>query len=145
MFQVFYLRLTVKQSATDPAGGAEVMSIEEELKVVVREPSEQEEQLGLEEEEMVGEQSELGGEQEEMELEVVMGRQSERMVVVEVKRETLSQDKEQWGQQEVLDCPTPSDSFLVAAEEVTRDTPRIYQDLRHNPHLSGLLLRRSYF
>jgi hypothetical protein len=30
------------------------MSIEEELKVVVREPSEQEEQLGLEEEEMVG-------------------------------------------------------------------------------------------
>ena len=54
MFQVFRLRLTVKQSATDPAGGAEVMSIEEELKVVVREPSEQEEQLGLEEEEMVG-------------------------------------------------------------------------------------------
>ena len=34
------------------------MSIEEELKVVVREPSEQEEQLGLEEE-MVGERSEL--------------------------------------------------------------------------------------
>ena len=59
MFQVFHLRLTVKQSATDPAGGAEVMSIEEELKVVVREPSEQEEQLGLEEEEMVGERSEL--------------------------------------------------------------------------------------
>ena len=53
MFQVFHLRLTVKQSATEPAGGAEVMSIEEELKVVVREPSEQEEQLGLEEEEMV--------------------------------------------------------------------------------------------
>ena len=102
MFQVFHLRLTVKQSATEPAGGAEVMSIEEELKVVVREPSEQEEQLGLEEEEMVGEQSELGGEQEEMELEVVMGRQSERMVVIEVKRETLSQDKEQWGQQEVV-------------------------------------------
>ena len=59
MFQVFHLRLTVKQSATEPAGGAEVMSIEEELKVVVREPSEQEEQLGLEEEEMVGERSEL--------------------------------------------------------------------------------------
>ena len=31
--------------------------IEEKKKVVVREPSEQEEQLGLEEEEMVGEQS----------------------------------------------------------------------------------------
>ena len=31
-------------------------------------------------------------------MEVVMGRQSERMVVIEVKRETLSQDKEQWGQ-----------------------------------------------
>ena len=30
-----------------------------ELKVVVREPSEQEEQLGLDEEEMVGERSEL--------------------------------------------------------------------------------------
>ena len=30
-----------------------------ELKVVVREPSEQEKQLGLEEEEMVGERSEL--------------------------------------------------------------------------------------
>ena len=37
----------------------DVMSIEEELKVVVREPSEQEEQLGLEEEEMVGGQSDL--------------------------------------------------------------------------------------
>ena len=38
------------------------------------------------------------GEQEEMaELEVVMLRQSEGMVVIEVKRETLSQDKEQWG------------------------------------------------
>ena len=59
MFQVFHLRLTVKQSATEPVGGAEVMSIEEELKVVVREPSEQEEQLGLEEEEMVGGQSDL--------------------------------------------------------------------------------------
>ena len=56
---MFHLRLTVKQSATEPAGGAEVMSIEEELKVVVREPSEQEEQLGLEEEEIVGERSEL--------------------------------------------------------------------------------------
>ena len=58
---MFHLRLTVKQSATEPAGGAEVMSIEEELKVVVREPSEQEEQLGLEEEEMVvvGGQSDL--------------------------------------------------------------------------------------
>ena len=54
MFQVFHLRLTVKQSATEPAGGTEVMLIEEELKVVVREPSEQEEELGLEEEEMVG-------------------------------------------------------------------------------------------
>ena len=32
-----------------------------------------------------------------VELEVVMGRQSDRMVVIEVKRETLSQDKEQWG------------------------------------------------
>ena len=30
-----------------------------------------------------------------------MGRQSERMVVIKVKRETLSQDKEQWVQQEV--------------------------------------------
>ena len=59
MFQVFHLRLTVKQSATEPAGGADVMSIEEELKVVVREPSEQEEQLGLEEEEILGERSEL--------------------------------------------------------------------------------------
>ena len=36
-----------------------------------------------------------------MELGVVMGRQSERMVVIEVKRETLSQDEEQWGQQDV--------------------------------------------
>ena len=54
MLQVFHLRLSVKQSATDPAGGAEVISIEEKKKVVVREPSEQEEQLGLEEEEMVG-------------------------------------------------------------------------------------------
>ena len=35
------------------------------------------------------------------ELEVMMGRQSERMVVIKVKRETLSQDKEQWGQQDV--------------------------------------------
>ena len=34
-------------------------------------------------------------------------------------------------QQEVLDCSTTSDSFLVAAEEVTRDTPRIYQDQQH--------------
>ena len=43
------------------------------------------------------------GEQEEMvELEVVMGRQSEKMVVIEVKRETLSQDEEQWGQQDVV-------------------------------------------
>ena len=43
------------------------------------------------------------GEQEEMvELEVVMLRQSEGMVVIEVKRETLSQDKEQWGQQDVV-------------------------------------------
>ena len=33
-----------------------------------------------------------------VELEVVMGRQSESMVVIEVKRETLSQDEEQWGQ-----------------------------------------------
>ena len=60
MFQVFHLRLTVKQSATDPAVGAEVMSIQEEVKVVVREPSEQVEQLGLEEEEMVGEKTERG-------------------------------------------------------------------------------------
>ena len=37
-----------------------------------------------------------------VELEVVMGRQSERMVVIEVKRETLSQDEEQWGQQDVV-------------------------------------------
>ena len=59
MLQVFHLRLSVKQSATDPAGGAEVISIEEKKKVVVREPSEQEKQLGLEEEEMVGERSEL--------------------------------------------------------------------------------------
>ena len=73
------------------------MSIEEEMTVVAREPSQQEEQLGLKEEEMVGEPSE-GGEQDEMvELEVVMGRQSTRMVVVEVSRETLSQDEEQWG------------------------------------------------
>ena len=36
------------------------------------------------------------------EMEVVMGRQSERMVVIEVKRETLSQDEEQWGQQDVV-------------------------------------------
>ena len=53
MLQVFHLRLSVKQSATDPAGGAEVISIEEKKKVVVREPSEQEEQLRLEKEEMV--------------------------------------------------------------------------------------------
>ena len=50
------------------------------MKVAVREL---EEQLGLEEEEMVGEQSELpeeGGEQKEMVgVEVVMGRQSEKM------------------------------------------------------------------
>ena len=59
MLQVFHLRLSVKQSATYPAGGAEVISIEEKKKVVVREPSEQEEQLRLEEEEMVGERSEL--------------------------------------------------------------------------------------
>ena len=112
MLQVFHLRLSVKQSATDPAGGAEVISIEEKKKVVVREPSEQEEQLRLEKEEMVvvvgggGGRSELPkdrGEQEEMaELEVVMLRQSEGMVVIEVKRETLSQDKEQWGQQDVV-------------------------------------------
>ena len=37
-----------------------------------------------------------------VELEVVMGRQSEKMVVIEVKRETLSQDEEQWGQQDVV-------------------------------------------
>ena len=37
-----------------------------------------------------------------VELEVVMGRQSDRMVVIEVKRETLSQDEEQWGQQDVV-------------------------------------------
>ena len=108
MLQVFHLRLSVKQSATDPAGGAEVISIEEKKKVVVREPSEQEEQLRLEKEEMVvvGGGSELPkdrGEQEEMaELEVVMLRQSEGMVVIEVKRETLSQDEEQWGQQDVV-------------------------------------------
>ena len=59
MLQVFHLRLSVKQSATDPAGDAEVISIEEKKKMVVREPSEQEKQLGLEEKEMVGEQSEL--------------------------------------------------------------------------------------
>ena len=34
-----------------------------------------------------------------VELEVVMGRQSEKMVVIEVKRE---QDEEQWGQQDVV-------------------------------------------
>ena len=37
-----------------------------------------------------------------VELEVVMWRQSEKMVVIEVKRETLSQDEEQWGQQDVV-------------------------------------------
>ena len=37
-----------------------------------------------------------------VELEVVMLRQSEGMVVIEVKKETLSQDEEQWGQQDVV-------------------------------------------
>ena len=91
-----WLQLTPEQSEADQAGRkvVEVVESDEEV-VVVREPHEKEEQLGLEEEEMVGERTELlgeGGEQEEMvEVEVVMGK--------------LSEDEEHWGLEEVVVVP----------------------------------------
>ena len=47
-----------------------------------------------------------------------MGRQSERMVVIKVKRETLSQDKEQWGQQDVVAVTDESSLCLGQQQEV---------------------------
>jgi hypothetical protein len=48
----------------------------------------------------------------------MMGRQSERMVVIKVKRETLSQDKEQWGQQDVVAVTDESSLCLGQQQEV---------------------------
>ena len=71
-----WLKLTSVQNAVDQAGRKAVVVKSEEGVKMVKEPCEQEEQLG-QEGDMLGEQSELpeeGGEQEEMvELEVVMG------------------------------------------------------------------------
>jgi hypothetical protein len=53
-----------------------------------------------------------------VELEVVMGRQRERRVVIEVKRGTLSQDKEQWGQQDVVAVTDESRPCLGQEQEV---------------------------
>ena len=119
-----WLQLTPEQREADQAGGkvgqvAEVVKSEEEVKVVVREPIEEEEQLGLDEEEMVAERSEVGeqgGEQEEMvEVEVVMGRQGEEeeTVVIEVEEEVEevveeerpSENQEHWGLEEVVVVP----------------------------------------
>ena len=105
-----WLKLTSEQSALDQAGRKAKVVKSEEVVKMVKEPCEQEEQLGLEED-TVGEQSELpeeGGEQEMAELEVVMGRQSddEERVVVEVEEQVeekrLGEDEGHWGHQEVI-------------------------------------------
>ena len=113
-----WLQLTPEQSEADQAGRkvVEVVESDEEV-VVVREPHEEEEQLGLEEEEMVGERSELqgeGGEQEVMvEVEVVIGRQNEKEEKVVlgleevVEEEKPSEDEEHWGLEEVVVVPLP--------------------------------------
>ena len=124
-----WLKLTSEQCAADQAGRKfEVVKGEEGVKMV-KEPCEQEEQLGLEED-TVGEQSELpeeGGEQEMVEMEVVMGRQSdeeERVVVEEqVEEKMLGEDEgEHWGQQEVvvvtLANPAVVEKQLGAEEQV---------------------------